>query len=153
MFKAITVLSALTVLLLSACSSTSPSAAPGQSADLQTSVLSAGKTLLSPAEVQSLLQNTDPARPLQVLDVRTPQEFQSGCLEGAREIDLNSGDFESSLSTLDKNATYLVYCRSGRRSADAVQRMKNLGFGDIVELEGGISAWQAQGLAIKNNCS
>jgi rhodanese-related sulfurtransferase len=53
---------------------------------------------------------------LQVIDVRTPAEFQSGCLNGAKNVDIEASDFDSKIAALDKKANYLVYCRSGHRS-------------------------------------
>ena len=50
------------------------------------------------------------------LDVRTPGEFAEGYIEGARLIDFQSGNFENEIATLDKNATYAVYCRSGQQA-------------------------------------
>ncbi len=153
MLKGISII-IICISIMTACSNfpASPPASDqsGASADLQTNVLAGQSWLLSPVKVREMLQTATPPK---IIDVRTPEEYVAGCLEGATDIDIAAPDFESKLATLDKNASYLVYCRSGRRSADAVQRMKNLGFGNIVELEGGINAWQSQGLPIKNNCS
>ena len=63
-----------------------------------------------------------------VIDVRTPMEYAAGHVEGALNLDVESGLFESSLESLDKEATYLVYCRSGRRSAIAAEIMREKGF-------------------------
>ena len=69
-----------------------------------------------------------------VIDVRTAAEFSEGHVQGARNLDVENGDFASALETLDKSATYNVYCRSGRRSATAVEMMRNAGFINVVDL-------------------
>jgi rhodanese-related sulfurtransferase len=68
-----------------------------------------------------------------VIDVRTPQEFAAGHLEGARNVDVEAADFASKIASLDKGAPYLVYCHSGRRSAIAAAQMATAGFTDIVD--------------------
>ena len=68
-----------------------------------------------------------------VIDVRTPAEFAAGHVTGARNIDVEAADFASSLSSLDKETRYLVYCHSGRRSAIAAAQMAAAGFTDIVD--------------------
>lgn len=66
-----------------------------------------------------------------IIDVRTPAEFASGHLEGAVNIDVQSADFDARISELDPAGTYFVYCRSGNRSGQAIDRMESLGFGDV----------------------
>ena len=69
-----------------------------------------------------------------VIDVRTASEFAEGHVQGARNLDIQNGDFEKALETLDKAAAYNVYCRSGNRSAAAVEMMRNAGFTNVVDL-------------------
>ena len=76
-----------------------------------------------------------------VLDVRTPEEFAEGNIEGAINIDFKAPDFEQKIGELDKNKTYLVYCLSGIRSKKAADRMSELGFESLYVLNGGYSAW------------
>lgn len=90
----------------------------------------------------------DPA--VVVLDVRTPEEFATGHLANAINIDAQSGSFEQQIASLDKDKTYAVYCRSGNRSQGAVAKMTDAGFANIVELESGIVGWQSAGLPIVN---
>jgi len=92
------------------------------------------------------------AENLNVLDVRTSEEFKSGCIDGAENIDINSPDFSEKIKNLDKEADYLVYCRSGRRSSQAVEIMKNAGFENVVDLGGGILNWKEQGNDVTMNC-
>ena len=68
-----------------------------------------------------------------VIDVRTPDEYAAGHIAGAQNIDVEASDFASRIASLDKKASYLVYCRSGRRSAIAADQMAAAGFTDIVD--------------------
>ena len=81
-----------------------------------------------------------------VIDVRTAAEFAEGHVQGARNLDIQNGDFEKALATLDKDASYNVYCRSGNRSAVAVEMMRNAGFTNVVDL--GASEDAAKALAL-----
>jgi phage shock protein E len=81
-----------------------------------------------------------------VIDVRTASEFAEGHVQGARNLDIQNGDFEKALATLDKDASYNVYCRSGNRSAAAVEMMRNAGFTNVVDL--GASEDAAKALAL-----
>ncbi len=83
-----------------------------------------------------------------VLDVRTPQEYRSGHIAGAINIDFYAPDFPKRLDKLDKNKTYVVYCRSGHRSGQAVSLMRQLGFTHIYDVQGGLSTWVRQGLPL-----
>ena len=85
------------------------------------------------------------------LDVRTPGEFAEGYIEGARLIDFQSGNFENEIATLDKNATYAVYCRSGNRSGQAVKVMKDVGFSNVFNMNGGVIEWANAGLPLVRN--
>lgn len=81
-----------------------------------------------------------------LLDVRTPQEFAQGHIEGAVNIDIENPSFASEIAALDPTTTYAVYCRSGNRSATATQYLLQQGFAAPFELDGGIVAWDAAGL-------
>nr|WP_290665566.1 rhodanese-like domain-containing protein [Ardenticatena sp.] len=83
-----------------------------------------------------------------ILDVRTPEEFTAGHIEGAQNIDFYAPDFEQQLAKLDKTKTYFVYCRSGNRSGQTIPIMKKLGFQHVYELRGGIAQWARQGLPL-----
>lgn len=85
---------------------------------------------------------------VQILDVRTPQEYAGGYIDGAINIDVRSDDFSRTAEKeLSKGSTVLVYCRSGRRSLDAAERLIELGY-RVVNLKGGIIEWQDSGLAV-----
>jgi len=80
-----------------------------------------------------------------VLDVRTPAEFAEGHLPQAKNIDFEAPDFAAKIATLDKNAPYAVYCRSGNRSGSALEQMSAAGFTHAYDLADGIVAWQSMG--------
>ena len=80
-----------------------------------------------------------------VLDVRTKDEFESGHIPNALNIDLRLGPgFIDKVNALNKNKFYYVYCRSGARSAQAVQVMRDLGFSETYNLIGGILDWEGK---------
>jgi phage shock protein E len=85
-----------------------------------------------------------------VLDIRTPEEFDEGHLEGAILIDFYEADFVQRLSELDRDTPYVLYCRSGNRSGQTVPVMEQLGFRSVSDVGGGILAWQAAGLPVTN---
>jgi rhodanese-related sulfurtransferase len=79
-----------------------------------------------------------------LLDVRTPDEFNSGHLPGALNIDINGYDFHEQVENLDPSRPYYVYCRSGARSSTACRYMQSKGFEDVHNLQGGILAWEGE---------
>lgn len=83
-----------------------------------------------------------------IIDVRTPDEYAAGHLEGAVNIDVQASDFEARLAALDHQTHYFVYCSSGNRSARAVARMRQLGFTDVTDLHGIGEAATATGLPV-----
>jgi phage shock protein E len=68
-----------------------------------------------------------------VIDVRSPAEVAEGAIVGATVLDFNAGEFEARIGDYDRSAAYLVYCRSGNRSGQAVAIMKELGFTDVID--------------------
>ena len=83
-----------------------------------------------------------------LLDIRTPEEFDAGKIAGSVNIDYYADDFAALLDDLDKDATYVVYCRSGNRSGASMEIFADLGFESIYEIDGGIVEWDAAGLPI-----
>jgi rhodanese-related sulfurtransferase len=83
-----------------------------------------------------------------ILDVRKPEEFESGHIENAVNIDYNSETFVADLDGLDKFKTYVVYCRTGRRSSDTVNIMARHGFKKIFRIAGDIVRWKAEELPL-----
>ena len=76
----------------------------------------------------------------ELLDVRTPAEYNSGTIKGAKNIDLMSPSFKDQILKLDKSKAYFIVCRSGGRSSQACIWMANEGF-KVHNLAGGIGAW------------
>jgi rhodanese-related sulfurtransferase len=83
-----------------------------------------------------------------ILDVRTKEEFAEGHIANAININVESDTFLSEIAKLDKSKTYAVYCRSGRRSADAVAKMSNEEFISLANLNGGVIDWANAGLPL-----
>ncbi len=79
----------------------------------------------------------------QVVDVRTPQEFEGGHLKNALNININGAEFKTQIAGLDKNAPAFVYCLAGSRSASAANYMREQGFTKVYEMQGGILKWKA----------
>lgn len=79
-----------------------------------------------------------------VIDCRTAGEFNSGHLEGAQNIDYLDYDFLDKIEALDSEKTYLVYCRTGRRSVRTCMLLKNSGIEKAYNLDGGLTALQAR---------
>jgi phage shock protein E len=83
---------------------------------------------------------------LQVLDVRTKEEFKDGHLAGAKLIPWTDDDFrERAVKELDQEKPLFVYCRSGKRSGEAAKALEKLGFKQIFTLVGGTLAWDKEG--------
>ena len=103
---------------------------------------------VSPKTAYKLLQEKAQDPNFVILDVRTPEEFQAGHIQGAININLYAPDFQQQLAQLDRDKTYFVYCRTGHRSRQAVQIMQKMGFRNIYELQGGIVNWVQAGLPV-----
>ncbi len=82
---------------------------------------------------------------VQLLDVRTPEEYGAGHIEGATLINFFDADFvERTAAAFDKDKPLMLYCRSGNRSAKATAKLKAAGFKEIIDLKGGYNAWPKQ---------
>jgi Rhodanese-related sulfurtransferase len=77
----------------------------------------------------------------QLIDVRTPKEFEESRIQNAKNIDFRSPDFRQEIEKLDKTKPVLVYCRSGVRSKSALAMFQDAGFKTVYNLGGGIIAW------------
>lgn len=87
---------------------------------------------------------------IQLVDVRTETEFESGHIPGAKHVDVQNKDFNTMAEKeLQKDLPIAVYCRSGMRSMRAARILKELGFKNIYNLEGGILNWKEQQLPIE----
>jgi rhodanese-related sulfurtransferase len=95
---------------------------------------------------KQLKESKDPI----LVDVRTPGEFAQGHLANAVLIDIYSDDFKSRVGKLDKSKPVFVYCKAGSRSGSAVEVFTEMGFKEIYDLSGGITAWQRASKPIEN---
>jgi len=100
------------------------------------------------SDAAALIQSNKNEANFVVLDVRTPQEFFGERLENAVNLDYYGLNFRESLSQLDKDKIYLVYCRTGRRSSLALMIMEELGFKEAYNVLGGIVQWKTEGLPL-----
>ena len=96
---------------------------------------------ISVEESMQLINNT---KKLQIVDVRTPQEFDSIAIQKAVNIDYKNPSFKDNIQVLDKTKPVLVYCRSGKRSLNAINIMVELGFSEVYNMQGGILAFKKQ---------
>ena len=99
-------------------------------------------------EAFNLIQKNKSNPDFIILDVRTASEFYDGHIEGAPNIDVNLPSFREEMGKLNKNDTYLVYCRTGNRSRTALRIMEELGFTSIYHIANGISEWISAGLPV-----
>lgn len=100
---------------------------------------------LAPSQFNELLQTNN----YTLLDIRTTDEYTAGYIKNSKQIDYYQTQvFSDYLDKLDKNAKYLIYCRTGKRSGAALQIMQSKGFENVTELSGGYSAWVTAGLPV-----
>lgn len=107
-----------------------------------TAILGVGLTACAASEPLEVSSQTV------IIDVRTPAEYADGHLDGAVNIDLNSGMFDENISALPTDGDYILYCRSGNRSAQAASIMGSAGFTNVVDAGSVGSASQATGIPI-----
>jgi rhodanese-related sulfurtransferase len=96
-------------------------------------------------DADTLIKNNKNNNDFVILDVRTPDEFNSGHIAGAVNIDYYAADFKAQIAKLDKAKQYLIYCRTGVRAAASVQIMLDSGFKQTQNMAGGITKWLADG--------
>lgn len=97
---------------------------------------------ISVAESHALIQTNSDNANFIVLDVRTPAEYAQGHLQQSRLLNFRSNEFAAQLNGLDKSKTYLIYCRSGGRSGQALQLMEQQGFKSVYNMDGGFNEWR-----------
>ena len=103
------------------------------------------KIEVNSTEVSAMLKKNSK---LIVLDVRTVDEFNEGHIKGAVNMDVRQSDFQTKVNKLDKNAKYIVHCRTNHRSTMAVEMMVKSGFKTIYQMMDGFSGWSANGLPV-----
>tara|TARA_B100000945_G_scaffold26877_1_gene18715 strand:- start:33 stop:407 length:375 start_codon:yes stop_codon:yes gene_type:complete len=103
---------------------------------------------IEPDKVYDLLSNNNKNNSI-LLDVRTEEEFIESKINNSLNIDFYSDNFKISILSLDKSKTYYVYCRSGRRSLNTVEFMRENGFSKSYNVDGGIIKWTDLNLPLK----
>lgn len=112
--------------------------------DIETGAVPFGP--VDPATAAALAQDDA----ITVIDVRTPEEFAEGHIAGATLIDFYGPTFADQLAELERDGSYLLYCRSDNRSGQAASIMADLGFDQVYDMQGGIVAYEAAGLPLEN---
>lgn len=102
--------------------------------------------LVSAEEAAAVISDAPPGQI--VLDVRTPEEFREAHIADATLVDFYDSDFRDQIAALDRDVSYVLYCRSGNRSAEAARLMDDLGFRSVDEIDGGILSWMEAGLPV-----
>ena len=139
-FQSFTLLLFLVICMFSACSSKEePNSEPNQ--DANSTIQEFQFTNMKALEAAKILKDNPNAV---VLDIRTPAEFNEGHIPNAVNIDYKADSFESELDKLDRDTTYLMHCRSGRRSANSFETFKKLGFKNIIHMDDGILGWKEE---------
>jgi rhodanese-related sulfurtransferase len=86
---------------------------------------------------------------VQLVDVRTPEEYREGHIKNSLNINVQGSSFEAEVAKLDKKRPVMVYCRSGGRSASAQRMLIDMGFAEVINLDGGIRGWQSAGKPVE----
>ena len=103
---------------------------------------------ITTAEAYNLIQNNQDDSGFIILDVRTPEEYENGHIEKAVNLDYYSATFVDEIDRLNRNRTYLIYCRGGFRSRLTLETMRGLGFREVYNMLGGIIKWETEGFPI-----
>ncbi|NNM21958.1 MAG: rhodanese-like domain-containing protein [Flavobacteriaceae bacterium] len=103
--------------------------------------------MVSPVQVYEAIYG---AESLQLVDVRTSEEYEVSHLKNAQNICVTSDDFREKVAVLDKEKPVYVYCKKGGRSAQAADILKEMGFTKVYDLQGGLTSWQEEGLETVN---
>ncbi|ELI6454111.1 Thioredoxin family protein [Flavobacterium psychrophilum] len=102
-------------------------------------------------DVKAFAQKLQTTKNPQLLDVRTPQEYAVEHIGDATNVNWNSTSFVLEVEKYDKTKPVFVYCKVGGRSAQAADKLAQLGFTTIYNLDGGMMKWNASGMAQPNN--
>ena len=135
-------------LALTGCSSTDASAPAASTAAVQGPAAPVAAPAAPERVDAAAFASVVGAPGVTTIDVRTPEEFAAGHIEGAVNMNVEGPDFATQIAGLDPAGVYAVYCRSGNRSQVAVSAMTQAGIPGIYELESGIVGWQDAGLPV-----
>jgi rhodanese-related sulfurtransferase len=109
-----------------------------------TSVTTVVNELIVAAEFKTKVEN----KKVQLIDVRTPKEYNEGHIKDAENIDFYDPTFYNQMNNLNKDEPIYIYCRSGGRSGNAAAQLKEQGFKEVYDLKGGILNWKKQNLEL-----
>ena len=101
----------------------------------------AGFGLVSPQRAAVVIAEAKDDRSFVLLDIRTDAEIEAGHIPGAVSLDFYGPTFRDELAQLDREATYLIYCRTGNRTGQTYRMMRDLGFEKVYDMDGGITEW------------
>jgi len=104
--------------------------------------------VVTPQEAFNMIESNRNNPDFVIIDIRTPEEFTEGYIEGAINIDYYSATFEDELDSIDKNKMYLIYCEWGNRSGATLATMEGLKFMEVYDIKSGIEAWLTEGLPV-----
>lgn len=108
-----------------------------QEAQAQSSSSEGTYKILSAAEFEKAMNKDN----ITIVDVRTPEEYQNGHLKTAQNINYFDSDFQEKMALFDKEKPLYIYCKSGNRSGKAGKIIQKMGFKEVYDLQGGVSAW------------
>ncbi len=103
---------------------------------------------IDPQQAVDVIQRLSGDPRFVLLDIRTPAEVATGHLPGVANLDFRNEAFRDELDVLDREATYLIYCRTANRTGQAFALMKEMGFGRVYDMQGGIRLWTELGYPI-----
>jgi phage shock protein E len=103
------------------------------------------KNTLTSVEAEAFLKENISNPKVKIIDVRTPEEYSQGHLVSAININWHDSEFEKLVNNLDKDITYIIYCKRGGRSASALEKMLSMGFKDVKHIGGGFDEWKELG--------
>lgn len=136
------------ILILTACSQNGSSTRKVQGVQAEPDQNHA--TLERSISVESLRSLLEEFPNTNIIDVRTQAEVETGKIRAsALHFDVQQTGFDQDIQNLDKEAVYYVYCMAGTRSSKAQQRMEELGFTKVVNIDGGLKAWTAAGYPLE----
>lgn len=107
-----------------------------------------GSIRLTSKEAFDLINNPVKGNKPVILDVRTQSEFAGGHIKGSVNMDFHSPAFQEMLGRMERDKKYILYCRSGIRSANAVTKMQGMGFKDVCDIRGGVIGWNSEKLPL-----
>ncbi|MDD3004439.1 thioredoxin domain-containing protein [Flavobacterium sp.] len=108
------------------------------------------KTSIIQLDAKTFDQQINASQKVQLIDVRTPEEFGQEKIAYAQNINWNDADFAQKVASLDKSQPVYLYCKAGGRSHEAAQKLSEMGFTKIYDLDGGIMKWNSAGLGKKS---